>query len=279
MHKKLKGRRRTFQPGAIQKHKIVSKTEEDGEGVFGLLEKFIPDRQVHSLFNFAEICFKLLTKINCKLYLAPYSLSKDGELEPISGWRLWVHYAVLLLLAVSMIHKFLVVFPRVSAGVLDTTTFICIALFLCYLVAFSVSTSHLILTEETIVLINGYSRIMMSCAEDGEPMPLIANTKTAVVVTSVAILSQTIAWGVSAFSFVFPDLPGTYIAMMADEAGFVSGSSYVIPGIVWKLLLWPLELITYTIPMFMAAWAPIIMLLEMMVVNNCLNQLRFVGIS
>ena len=273
MPKKARGRRRTLQPG-IQKHKIISKTE-DGEGIFGLIEKCISEEYLQNFFKFAEKCFVFHTKINCKLCLAPYSLSQDGKLEHCSRKRIWIHYFVLLLLAVSMIHKFLIVVPRISSGTIDTTTFICIATFLCYLVAFSVSSSFLILTDETIDLIHCWPRILMYCAEENEePVALVANTKTAVVVSSVAILAQTIAWGVSVFSFVFPDLPATYI-VMAGKVGLVPVASK-IPRIMWKLLLWPLELMTYILPLFMAAWAPMILMIDIMVARNCVNQLRYV---
>ena len=278
MRKRAKGRKQTLQPG-IQRHKIISKID-DQEGIFGLIEKCIPERQLQKFFNFADQCLRFHTMIKCKLCLAPFSLSEHGNLEHSSGKKLWIHYLVLSLMVLSMMHKLIAVLPRVSSGTLDTTTFICTAYFLCYLVAFSVSLSCLILTDETIDLINDWHTILMYyCAEEEGEVPgsVVTNTKTAFVVCSVAIMAQTIAWGVSVFSFVFPDLPATYI-VMADEAGLVPVAP-IIPRIFWKLLLWPLELMTYILPMFMAAWGSIVFLVNIIVSSTCVNQLRYVAVA
>ena len=225
MPRKARGRRRTLQPG-VQKHKIRSKNFDE-EGILDLLEQFIPQTNLHRLFNLAEKSFQLFTKINCKLCLIPYSLSDDGKLEPISRTKLWIHYLVLSVLAVSMMHKLIIFIFLISSGTLDTSTFLCGAVSLCYLVGFSASSSDLILTDVTMDLINGYPKIMMHYSdEDGKVMPVIANTKTAVVIAGTAILMMLIALAASGISIVFRAVPVT-ILVAAETAGLITTTSEV----------------------------------------------------
>ena len=276
MPRKARGRRKAVQPG-IQQHKILN-YREDEEGIFWLIEGCIPKKYLPKLFNFAEKCFNFHTKINCNLCLAPYSLSEDGKLEHCSRQKRWIHYLVISLLALRMVHQFTVVIPRWSSGRLDTTTFICTATFLCYLVAFSVSSSYLILPDETIDAKHGWPKILAYCAEeDQEPMPLIGNTKTAVVMSSLAILAMAIAWNAAGITIVFNALPVSLL-VTAEEAGLIP-VTVKIPRIVWQLLFWPLELIMYILPMFMAAWGPMILMLNIMTAMNCVNQLRYASSS
>ena len=273
MPRKARGRRRTLQPG-VQKHKIRSKNFDE-EGILDLLEQFIPQTNLHRLFNLAEKSFQLFTKINCKLCLIPYSLSDDGKLEPISRTKLWIHYLVLSVLAVSMMHKLIIFIFLISSGTLDTETFFCGAVSLCYVVAFSLSSSTLILPEETMDMINGWPKILMHFPdEDGKVMLLVANTKTAVVILEIAILMMVIASAGSGFSIVFRALPVT-ILVAAETAGLITTTSEV-PRIVWKSLFWPLEFIMYGVPLLQAGWGGMVTILLAMVLMNCTNQMRYI---
>ena len=127
MPRRAKARRQTLQPG-VQKHKIQSK-QVDKDGIFHLLEQCVPQGYLDTFFNFAENCFKFYTKVACKLYVVPYSIFNDGKLGKDSREKLRIHYSVLVLLVVSMIHKFVIFITRVGSGHLDTTTFICSATF------------------------------------------------------------------------------------------------------------------------------------------------------
>ena len=83
--------------------------------------------------------------------------------------------------------------------------------------------------------------LMMYPDEDGEVLPLVANAKTAVVQSAIAIAVPAAAWAVSAFSFVFEDLPTTIVGL-AEDVGLIPVTSNV-PRTVWTLLFFPLEVI------------------------------------
>ena len=235
MRRRAGGRRETLHHG-VKKYKIRCKNFLE-EGISTLLEQFIPQRFLQKLFNFAEEWFKVYTKINCELCLIPYSLSEDGKLEPVSRTKIWIHYLVLSVLVVSMMHKLIIFLILLSSKTLNTSTFICCATFLCYLVAFSISSSCLFLTDETMDMINGWPKILMYFAEeDGKSMRLVTNTKTAVVISSLAVLAMATACPASTFSIAFQALPVTFL-VMAESVGVIP-VTWKVPRVIWKLLLW-----------------------------------------
>ena len=271
MLRRSKARRRALQLGIQKSNRLPKK---DGKGVFQLLEQTVPKSYLDRLFIFSKKSFKFYTKYTCKLYLAPYSVSEDGKLEILAGRKIWIHYLVLSVLFVSMMHKFVIFVGRVAAGQLDTMTFICSASSLVYLGGFSVASSSWILRDETIDIVHGWPDILTCCSpEEGEPIPLIANTKTAVMISSLAVLNVIISLAVSGFGFGMQSLPVTYFAA-AEAVGLISPSTNV-PRILWKLLFWPLECLTYVLPMFVSGWAAMLMMLMVMVIMNCANQLRY----
>ena len=145
---------------------------------------------MYRLFIFSEKSFKFYPKYTCKLYLAPYSVSEDGTLEKLSGPKLWIHYLVLSALIMSMMHKLIALASRVASAQLDAVTFICSFLSSVYLGGLSVPSSSWILRDETIDMVHGWPSILMYCSpQDGEPIPLIANTQTAVMISSLAVLN------------------------------------------------------------------------------------------
>ena len=274
MIKKLRSRRNPLQLG-VQKHKISGNKRYINDG-FQLLEWLFPQAYLRSVFIkvFAENSFHFYTTVACKLCLVPFSLSNDGKLETVSLKKLCIHYSILVVQLISMMHKGFVLISRVLSGRIDTMTFICAATFLCYLVPFSTSSSGLILQGETIDLINSWPSILMYFSEEnGRLMPLVANTKTAVVVSSVAILAMVIAAGVSGFSIVIQAQPFTFFAI-AETFGLIR-CDLKIHSTVWKILFWPMEFIMYLLPMFTAGWGTMVMLLNIMVIMNCANKLRY----
>ena len=271
MPRKGRTRRRTFRPG-IKKNKATSTTVEAGR-IFRLIEEYVPDIYLQKFYKLVEKLFNFYTKANCTLCLAPFSLSEDGKLEHCSRKKLWIHYSVLFLLLLSTLHKLVVSITLISSGKLDTSTLMCAATFLFYMVPACVSCSFLILTDETIDLINGWPKILSYYPnEDGAALPLVANSKTAICVFIIAFKAQAVTVCVSGFSFVFRKLPVTMVAV-AQDVGLIPVTSG-IPRIIWSLVFLPLEFIMIATPLLMVTWGGMILMLFLMVVLNCLNQQR-----
>ena len=103
-------------------------------------------------------------------------------------------------------------------------------------------------------------------------MRIIVNTKTALVITAQAIIAPVIAGGVSGANFLFePESLSLY--SVGRAAGLIPRDSQV-PNLIWKLLLWPLEFVTYLVPMISAVWGAQVLVLVIVVVLSCADNLR-----
>ena len=275
MVKKSKSRRRGI-PRGVQKYKIQS-LKEGSKGLLYLLEGFIPSNYVQQLQKIAEDSLRFYTKTVCKLYLVPLVVKENGELAKAPLKRLLVHYLLQTIFVVSMLHKMAVLFHRLAFEELDTLTFICATTFLCYCVAFSCPASCFFLPDETIDMINGWPKLLAyySTDDDGITLKLINNTKTAIVITSLAALAMVIGFGIPVFfSFVFQALPVGWMPT-AEAIGLIPEDTRV-PRILWKFMFLPLEMFMYVPPMFMAGWSAMLLMLIVMVTRTCLDHLRFV---
>ena len=105
-------------------------------------------------------------------------------------------------------------------------------------------------------------------------MRLVTNAKTAAVLSSLAVLAMAVAWAVSGFSIAFPTLPATFL-VMAETVGLIP-KTLAVPRIIWKLLFWPLEFVMYAVPMLLAGWGGMVLMLLFMVIMNCTNELRYI---
>ena len=115
----------------------------------------------------------------------------------------------------------------------------------------------------------------MYCAteEDKGPMTLVSNTKIA----SLAILAIAVALTAAVFSVVFEAIPVS-LFVTAEAVGLIP-VKLKIPRIAWQLLFLQLELISYILPMFLAAWAAMILMLNIMTAMNCVTELRYAASS
>ena len=277
MFKKSKARTRNLQPGAQKYRKTRNKVAEE-KGIFGLLEQLIPSKYRYKLYEFAEYSFHFYTSVGYKLCLLPVELSpsveKKGVLVQASMTRRSIHYAILILLVLSMMHKSALLIDRLLSFGLDMTAFFISATFLCYFVSMSISSSVVFLQGETIDLVNGSHKILATCVEEDEnSKSVFADTKTAVVMMSLAVVAMVIGTAISVgVSFVFPELPVSFYSIFR-EYDLISKQSD-IPSFVWMLILWPLELAQYMLPAFRSGWAGMVFSQMVMVVIRSAERLR-----
>ena len=77
--------------------------------------------------------------------------------------------------------------------------------------------------------------------------------------------------GFSLLGFIFESLPVTYFTT-AEALGLVD--IMPMPRILWKLVFWPLELVTYMSSALTCAWAHTVNDMIAITMKNCLEQLR-----
>ena len=85
----------------VQKRKIHSNHQI---GLMDSVEKMVLENRLSLLYEAGRKCFKFYGKTYSKLYLVPDSFTPNGKFEIRSGIQLVIHYAVLSILGLSMMH-------------------------------------------------------------------------------------------------------------------------------------------------------------------------------
>ena len=272
MVKKSRTPHRGIQPG-IQRHKILSRPLNQ-TSIFGIAEQLISSQSLQRFYTFSENCFYFYADCSCSLCLVPLSVSTvKGRLEPASTKERILHYFMLTLLTVSMLHKLGVSVYMVMFEPMDATTFMSVATFLACFVSLTASASSIFRSDVAIDLLAGWPQILACYPQkDGRVLGIVSNTKTAIVVSGLAVLGFVIGIGISMFSLILPSLLVCFLPL-AEHVGLVSKQSQ-IPRIVWALVFWPLEILTYLLPMFVSGFSTMTLMIMAMVIRTCTEQLR-----
>ena len=256
----------------VRKHKIRS---TDQAGLIDTLEGIISSDDLSWLYETAGNWFRFFGRICSKLYLVPYSFDHEGKLRIFSQRQLRIHYTVLSVMALSMIHKSVALCYRISstdsALTAEISTFICVASVLFYLVPLAVAVSVLLKREETVCVLNTWNELLASLRPGNENGGIFCDTQGAFVVMSLSEVCVIGSLGFSLLGFIFESLPVTYFT--ATEALRLV-DTMLMPRILWKLVFWPLELLTYMSPALPCAWAHTINDMIAITMKNCLEQLR-----
>ena len=259
----------------VKKHKIRSSQDSDA---ITPIEKFLPREKLMLLYETARKCFYFYGKVCCKLHLAPYSFSPDGKLQHMASRGILIHYAVLTTLALSMMHKVAMLCHcmfRDDADAMDMSAAASIVGVMAYLVPLGATVSILRAKEETVCTVNSWGNLAASSEDDeSEQSGIFANVKAAVLVVYLSGVCSFVAIGLSLFGFVFKGLPISYYTTAVQLGLLNNSATAALPPLLWKLGLWPLEFVTYMVPMLMCAWSSFINQLIPIVVNDHLNQLR-----
>ena len=248
------------------------------------IDTLIAPETLALLHGFAATFFQSYTKILSRCYLIPYNVTSNGRLDPPSTNRLRIHSFFLLLQCLSMVHKMAVSGYRIFGGDSGTTavdihTFMCITSFLAHFAPLTVSLSALFKNEETMGNVNNWDMILNFISQGREAdfgprrVGCAWNTEATLVVTSVLAMTTCCGAAISFFGFIVDAIPVSYLST-AEALGFDPVSFIGGPRILWKLLFWPFEFLTYTPPMCVAGWAGTINEVTVIVTKECLDRLR-----
>ena len=258
----------------VKKHQIWS-TSSSGL-LESIIEKVLPTDKLILLYKMAVNCFMFYGQAASKLHLVPYSFMTCGKLRRFSGRELTIHYTVLSLLCLSMMHKLLVSCYQIFTAHSPETMVVkvmCIIASSCYFIPTSVSISALFLKQETACILNTWGSLLPSSQEGkNQVVRVLYNTEAAFGVLLISQICLVGGIGISCLQFAFAALPVSYFAA-ADALGLVNTA--VVPVVVWKFILWPLELVTYLSPLLLVGWCAMINQLVPIVTKDALDQLRY----
>ena len=228
-------------------------------------------------YDLADTWFRFFARSNSKLYIIPYKFTPEGKLEIRSKRQLLVHYIVLSMLVMCIIHKLAVfcygIFSA-GSGIEDIRTFISIVPFIIYFVPLTVASAVLFRREEKVCILNTWNEVLASFQpgnrDDGG---VFRNIQAVLLVVSMCEFCWVAGFGVSSLGFVFEALPVSYFTA-ADE-GFSLLDTALMSKNMWKLVLWPLELATYMPPPLVGAWCGMVNMMVVIVMKSCLEELRY----
>ena len=267
MGKKSTGRKRGIQRG-VGKHKIQSKAVGARPGEDGFLGI---GRSVY--FALGLKCFELLYRGTEFFHLVPFKRNANGEYVPLDlKQKIW-HYAALSLGSVLMLQKAWGTVELLLFEELKIQTFMCISLFLIYLVAFMIGLGIWARPQETMDLLNSWPKILACLAEirEGPPPMPFDDMSSALKIMTVFLVTQGIAFAAGLLSLIMSNLPICFFPM-AEKYGLIPED--VMPRFAWQLVFFPLEYFSYIPPMFIAPFSGGILLTLMGVLKIYLEEVR-----
>ena len=267
MGKKSTGRKRGMQRG-VGKHKIRSKAIEARPGEDGFLGI---RRSVY--FAWGLKCFDLLYRGTEFFQLAPFRRTLSGEYVHLNSKQKTRYYAALGIGFVLMLQKLWGTAELLLFEELKIETFMCISLFLIYLVAFMIGLGIWARPQETMDLLNSWSKIL-ACLEEIREGPLptpFDDMSTTLKVIAVFLVTQGIAFAAGLLSLIMSHLPICFFPM-AEKYGLIPEG--ILPRFCWQLVFFPLEYFSYIPPMFCAPFSGAILLTLMGVLKIYLEEVR-----
>ena len=216
MGKKSTGRKREIQRG-VGKHKIRSKAVGARPGEDGFLGI---GRSVY--FSLGLKCFELLYRGTEFFHLIPFRCTAKGEYVPLDFKQKVWHYAVFSLGSVLILQKAWGTVELLLFEELKIQTFMCISLFIIYLISFMVGLGIWARPQETMDLLNSWPKTL-ACLEEireGPPPKPFDDMSTALKIIAIFLVTQGIAFAAGLLSLIMSNLPICFFPM-AEKYGLI----------------------------------------------------------
>ena len=212
-----------------------------------------------------------------KFWLVPITRLPGGQYVRFNLKNRLVHYFVLTLLLCSGLHKLWGVVHKLSSqDGFEIGSFLCVAAFGIYFASFCISLSVIVKSEDSADLLNRSNHIL-SCFKKiyiNEGSTLLSpfdDVSMALKLISILLLGMGVTFGCSVGSFVHPDLPIRWLPTLELLKILPEG---ILPPILWQLVLFPLEVITYFCPVVLGCLVGAIGAMSLGVFHIFLKELR-----
>ena len=231
------------------------------------------------LAKWSRRCFLRSIAINSKLNLIPLSHDVHTDVFTIgSRWRRVMSYAVYSAFAVTILHKFFVCVQLSQRSSLDLDLFFSLGGLLLQLVPVCTALAHILNLEEVVSVMNSMpkvlSRLGSDCGHGAEVSPFsdlgvslrIMFIMSGVVVSAPAFPMLSVYFD-SIPVFIFPTL------IRMDMITTV-GEEVLFSKLVWQLVLYPVEVIMYGMPLLLMTFTGSAAMVQLGVFQVYVNQLR-----
>ena len=278
--RRSRGRNRGLQRG-VQRHKIAGKiTEENGSedeeevGLNNTSKLYISRKQLDkSLGKWCQQCFEAYSFVCYKLCLVALTKGSDGRIQPAKIWKRIIQVIIYTLIGSTVAFKMYVSFHRVgTTGKLDLGTFLCFSAGLGQIVGVCVGSSAIFRPRVTMEVINGWvdMRSYLTKLRNGRPPPTSFSASMQVILTTVGTTFSIFA--LASFSLYFTSVPAFTIDMIRAAGLSILNDS--LPEWLWRVLLLPVELFQYGVPLAPYAYSGHIMMQEIGLMKVYVNELR-----
>ena len=230
----------------VQRHKLrVGKTGNSSDA---------PEGGNANLSRIAQRCWNYQIWACSALCLLPFKANKDGSgFSRGSLWHVLAHYLVLSIAVLITAFRLFVTVRKAATDELDLTIYLCACYDLISLTLLSSAMGSTLMGREMALLLNGTRRVLDCFTEIGgggqeKRLQLWDSTPACVKLMCLTWVAQVTSFNASAFSLVF-DLP---VCIFPYLRGLdVLPSEEVLPHIFWRLLLWPMEVMTLLPAMYL----------------------------
>ena len=231
------------------------------------------------LEKWSRRCFLRSIAINSKLNLVPVCHDvHTGVFALGPRWRRLLSYAVYVAFGLTILHKFGVCIQLGQRSTLDLDIFISLDGLLLQLVPVCAALAHISCLEEVTSVMNCMpkvlSRLGSECGrrEEVSPFSDLGVALRVMFIISGAVVSAPVFPVLSVYFdsvpiFIFPTLSRTGLIT-------TTGEEQLFPKFVWQLLLYPLEVIMYGMPLLLLTFTGSAAMVQLGVFKVYVNQLR-----
>ena len=228
------------------------------------------------IFWAAEACFTTLSRLCGALCIVEFKQNASGGYVRFSRPRRWIHYGMLAMLNLSMLHKLAVTAERILFEELNAITFMCISGTLVYFVPWCLSLGITLKWKETMDLLNSWPMIL-ACLETRQQRgpkrkTQFGNLSLALKLSAVAVMVPIVVFAAASLSILFKNLP-VCLLPLAKGVGIVPEQG-MLPHFMWQLIFFPLEVAVAVPPLTATGFSAGIVFISVGVFKIYLDQIR-----
>ena len=228
------------------------------------------------IFWAAEECFTTLSRLCSALCMVEFKQNASGGYVRCSKHRRWIHYGMLAMLNLSMLHKFVVSVERILFEELNMVTFMCISGTLVYFVPWCMCLGITLKWKETMDMLNAWPMIL-ACLETRRQRGTkrkaqFGNLSLALKLIVLTAAVSVIVLAAASLSILPIRLP-VCLLPLAQGMGVVPQGG-VLPQFMLQLIFFPLEVALAVPPLAAAGFSAGIIIISVGVFKIYLDEVR-----
>ena len=228
------------------------------------------------IFGAAEVCFTTLSRLCGALCIVEFKQNASGGYVRCSRPRHWIHYGMLVMLNLSMLHKLAVSAERILFEELNMVTFMCISGTLVHFIPWCICLGITLKWKETMDVLNSWPMIL-ACLETRRQRGTkhkaqFGNLSLALKLIAVAVTVPIVVFAAASLSMLFNNMP-VCLLPLAKGVGIVPERG-VLPHFMWQLIFFPLEVAVAVPPVAAMGFSAGIMFISVGVFKIYLDEVR-----